>query len=68
MTCSVIGCKNPGAPTQALTFDQYPKDPLTFCQEWRKRILDGKNGQNLPDEKFGQLLTLNTIIAYLTEQ
>ncbi len=40
---------------------------VRFLVEWRMRILDhvGGNAGKLPEDQFGQLVTLNTIIYYL---
>jgi hypothetical protein len=38
---------------------------LKFLEDWRNR-LSTRGAQNLSPEELGQLLTLNTIIYYIT--
>jgi hypothetical protein len=38
---------------------------LRFLEDWRNR-LSARGAQNLSPEELGQLLTLNTIIYYIT--
>lgn len=39
---------------------------LDFCKNWRMRLL-AIPVRVLPEEQFGQLVTLNTIIYYIEE-
>lgn len=37
---------------------------VRFLESWRKRLL-ARHVEDLTGEEFGQLLTLNTVLAYL---
>jgi hypothetical protein len=45
-------------------------DVLRFVETWRTRLLARHpyHPALLSDEEFGQLVTLNTVIAYITER
>lgn len=42
---------------------------ISFLEDWRKRLLARHPGhsERLSEEEFGQLVTLNTVISYVTD-
>jgi hypothetical protein len=46
------------------------EDIVKFCHTWRARLLERRRerAEMLSEEEFGQLVTINTIIAYATDE